>query len=183
MDAAARPGQRASGTLADRAVRRPLVPPPVAGSGLPYETSETIMRRDRPSRRLAVLGGGYVAAELAHVFAAAGAEIVMIEKAGLLQQQDETVVEEYTALVRERYDLRLGREATGLSGEPGALRLELDDGSAVEADTLLVAQRRPHGPGLRRHRGRRPRPRRGRRPPAHDGRRRGRWATCARACR
>ena len=125
---------------------RPLVPPPVAGSGLPYETSGTIVRRDRPPRRLAVLGGGYVAAELAHVFAAAGAEIVMIEKAGLLQQQDETVVEEYTALVRERYDLRLGREATGLSGEPGALRLELDDGSAVEADTLLLAVGRvPNG--------------------------------------
>jgi mycothione reductase len=125
---------------------RPLVPPPVAESGLPHDTSDTIMRRERPPRRLAVLGGGYIAAELAHVFAAAGAEITMIEKAGLLQQQDETVVQEYTALVRERYDLRLGREATELSGEPGALRLGLDDGSTVEADGLLVAVGRvPNG--------------------------------------
>jgi mycothione reductase len=125
---------------------RPVVPPPVAGSGLPYDTSDTVLRRDRVPRRLAVLGGGYIAAELAHVFAAAGAEITVIERAGLLQQQDETVVREYTALVRERYDLRLGRELTGLSGEPGALRLELDDGGTVEADALLVAVgRRPNG--------------------------------------
>ena len=57
------------------------------------------MRRDRAPRRLAVLGGGYIAAELAHVFAAAGAEIVMIEQADtLLGGQDETVTEEFTAL-------------------------------------------------------------------------------------
>ena len=60
---------------------RPLVPPPVADAGVPYETSDTIMRRDRAPQRLAVLGGGYIAAELAHVFAAAGADIVMIEMA------------------------------------------------------------------------------------------------------
>ena len=78
---------------------RPVVPPPVADAGLPFETSDTIMRRDRAPRRLAVLGGGYIAAELAHVFAAAGAEIVVIEQADtLLGGQDETVTEEFTAL-------------------------------------------------------------------------------------
>ncbi|MBC8090436.1 MAG: mycothione reductase [Pseudonocardia sp.] len=126
---------------------RPLVPPPVAESGLPYETSDTIMRMDRVPRRLAVLGGGYIAAELAHVFAAAGAEIVVIEKGdSLLGPQDETVAREFTALAEKRYDLRLGRELTSVSGAPGALRLTLDDGSSVEADTLLVAVGRvPNG--------------------------------------
>jgi mycothione reductase len=126
---------------------RPVVPPPVADAGLPYETSDTIMRRDRPPRRLAVLGGGYIAAELAHVFAATGAEIVMIEQADtLLGGQDETVTAELTALLAKRYDLRLGRAATRVSGGPGALRITLDDDSTVEADTLLVAVgRTPNG--------------------------------------
>jgi mycothione reductase len=119
---------------------RPIVPDPVATSGLPYETSDTIMRRDRVPRRLAVLGGGYIAAELAGIFAAAGAEIVVIEKADmLLTGQDRTVVEEFTAFAAKRWDLRLGREATGLSGAAGALLIALDDGATVEADTLLVA--------------------------------------------
>ena len=126
---------------------RPVVPPPVADSGLPYETSDTIMHIDAPPRRLAVLGGGYIAAELAHVFAAAGTAITLIEASdSLLGPQDESVVEAFTDLAAQRYDLRLGRTLTGMSGEPGALRLELDDGAVVEADMLLVCVgRKPNG--------------------------------------
>lgn len=140
-----------AGVTADHIVvatgSRPMVPPPIAESGLPFETSDTIMRLDRAPRRLAVLGGSYIAAEFAHVFAAAGAEIVIIEKGdALLGPQDETVVTEFTKLAGERYDLRLGREATSVSGTPGALRIGLDDRSVVEADTLLVAVGRiPNG--------------------------------------
>lgn len=119
---------------------RPLVPAPVADSGLPYETSDTVMRIDAPPRRLAVLGGGYIAAELAEVFVSAGSSVVIVEKEErLLGPQDETVAERFTELVRSRYDLRLGREVTAVTGRPGALRLTLDDGSTVEADMLLVA--------------------------------------------
>ncbi|MFI5867407.1 mycothione reductase [Streptomyces sp. NPDC051546] len=119
---------------------RPLVPPPVLRSSLPYETSDTVMRIEAPPRRLAVLGGGYIAAELAEVFAAAGSSVVIVEKEDrLLGPQDETVAERFTELVRSRYDLRLGREVTAVDGRPGALRLTLDDASTVEADLLLVA--------------------------------------------
>jgi mycothione reductase len=123
---------------------RPVIPTAVADSGLPFETSDTIMRLDAPPRRLAVLGGGYIAAELAHVFATAGAEITIIEKSDTLlgAPQDDEVRDSYTDLMRERYDLRLGTELTLLEGEPGHLRLRLDDGSTVEADTLLVASGR-----------------------------------------
>lgn len=119
---------------------RPLVPGPVLDSGLPYETSDTIMRIDAPPRRLAVLGGGYIAAELAEVFAAAGSSVVIVEKEDhLLGPQDEAVATRFTELARSRYDLRLGREVTAVGGRPGALRLTLDDGSTVGADMLLVA--------------------------------------------
>ncbi|MGP3690138.1 mycothione reductase [Streptomyces sp. IBSNAI002] len=119
---------------------RPSVPPPVAGCALPYETSDTVMRIAAPPRRLAVLGGGYIAAELAEVFAAAGSSVVIVEKEELLLgPQDETVAERFTELARSRFDLRLGREVTEVGGRPGALRLRLDDGSTVEADMLLVA--------------------------------------------
>jgi mycothione reductase len=119
---------------------RPLVPPPVLESGLPYETSDTIMRIAEPPRRLAILGGGYIAAEFAHVFAAAGSEVVIIEQAErLLGPQDESVADAYTELARDRFELHLGCELTKLGGDPGALRLVLDDASDIEADTLLVA--------------------------------------------
>ncbi|MFJ9074756.1 mycothione reductase [Streptomyces sp. NPDC102278] len=129
---------------------RPAVPPVVVESGVPYETSDTVMRIDAPPRRLAVLGGGYIAAELAEVFHATGTEITVVETEPLLLgPQDETVAERFTDLVRTRYDLRLGRELTAVSGEAGALTLTLDDGSTIEADMLLVAAGRiPNGDRL-----------------------------------
>ncbi|KIX64414.1 hypothetical protein SF23_20795 [Streptomyces sp. MBRL 10] len=81
-----------------------------------------------------------IAAELAEVFAAAGSAVTIVEKERrLLGPQDEAVSRRFTELVRSRHDLRLGRELTALGASPGALRLALDDGSTVDADTLLVA--------------------------------------------
>ncbi|BBY27709.1 mycothione reductase [Mycolicibacterium sediminis] len=130
---------------------RPEVPPVVADSGLPYETSDTVMRIDDAPRHLAILGGGYIAAELAHVFAAAGSRITIIEKSDRLLggPQDDELRRTYTDLVRDQYDLRLGAKLTALDGEPGALRITLDDGSTIEADVLLVAAgRRPNSDRL-----------------------------------
>ncbi|MFD6917880.1 mycothione reductase [Streptomyces virginiae] len=119
---------------------RPVVPGPVVEAGLPYETSDTVMRIDAPPRHLAILGGGYIAAELADVFAETGSSVTIVEKEEhLLGEQDETVRERFTDLVRSRYELRLSRELTAVGGRPGALRLTLDDGSTVESDMLLVA--------------------------------------------
>jgi mycothione reductase len=123
---------------------RPVVPPVVTDSGLPYETSDTIMRIDASPRRLAVLGGGYIAAELAHVFAAAGSEITVIEKNDMLLggPQDEDVRRTFTELMKDRWDLRLGMELTAVEGSEGDLTLTLSDGSTVSADVLLLASGR-----------------------------------------
>lgn len=120
---------------------RPAVPQVVSGSGVPYETSDTVMRIDTPPRRLAVLGGGYIAAELAHVFAAAGSAITIIEKNDVLLggPQDDEIRTVFTDLMRARHDLRLGVDVGRISGTAGDLVIHCDDGSTVEADMLLVA--------------------------------------------
>ncbi len=129
---------------------RPVVPPPVAESGLPFHTSDTIMRSDSVPRRLAVLGGGYIATELAQVFHTAGSQIVMIDMADrLLGPQDETVSERFTEIARKRYELHLGRQLSRVDGRPGALHLVLDDDTTVDADALLVVVgRTPNGDEL-----------------------------------
>jgi mycothione reductase len=120
---------------------RPAIPPVVTDSRLPYETSDTVMRIDAPPRQLAVLGGGYIAAELAHVFEAAGSAITIIDKSDQLiaGNQDEQISSAFTEIMAPRYDLRLGREITGISGSAADLEITLDDGSTVSADLLLVA--------------------------------------------
>ncbi len=120
---------------------RPIVPESVAESGVPFETSDTVMRLDAAPEHLVVLGGGYIAAELAHVFAAAGSRITIVEKSGRLLggPHDDTVRSIYTELMRGRYDLRCGSEIIGVRGRRGDLVIDVDDGSSVRADALLVA--------------------------------------------
>jgi len=119
---------------------RPVVPEPVASAGVPFETSSTIMHTPRRPGRLAILGGGYVAAEFAHIFAGLGSRITLIEMGGeLLAGQDESVVAAYSKVAGQRYDVRLRRQVTELAGDADSVRIVLDDGSAAEADMLLVA--------------------------------------------
>ncbi len=129
---------------------RPLVPEPVASAGVPYETSDTVMRLPDVPRRLAVLGGSYIAVEFAHIFAALGSKVTIIDVAEqLLGPQDETVAERFTAVARQRYDVRTGREIAALRAMGDVLRLTLDDGVVIEVDTLLVAVGRvPNGDRL-----------------------------------
>lgn len=129
---------------------RPVVPPVVADSGLPFETSDTVMRLDQVPERMVILGGGYIAAELAHVFHSAGTAVTVVEQQErLLMPQDEEISRAFTDLVDGQWDLRLGRELSEVAGEPGKLRLTLDDKTVIEADTLLVAVgRRPNSDHL-----------------------------------
>ncbi|GAA4547126.1 mycothione reductase [Pseudonocardia xishanensis] len=129
---------------------RPVVPPPVAESGLPYETSNTVMHLDAPPSRLVVLGGGYIAAELAHVFASVGTDVTIVESADtLLGGQDEQVAHAFTELAAKQHTVHLGRRLTELRGRPGELEIVLDDGTRIGADTLLVATgRTPNGDRL-----------------------------------
>ncbi|HZY76165.1 MAG TPA: mycothione reductase [Jatrophihabitantaceae bacterium] len=119
---------------------RPVIPDVVAHSGVPFHTSDTVMRLDDLPERVAILGGGYIAAEFAHVFSAFGAHVTVIARgAPLLRHLDHEVAELFTEQVADRWDLRLSNVVTAVSGDANGVRLELGDGSVVEADLLLVA--------------------------------------------
>jgi len=119
---------------------RAVVPDVVAQADVPYHTSDTVMRIDRLPERVAILGGGYIACEFAHVFAAFGAHPTVIARsAPLLRHVDADLSSAFTRLVGERWDLRLGRTARALSRSGDEIRVDLDDGSSVQADLLLVA--------------------------------------------
>ena len=129
---------------------RPTVPDLVARSGVPFETSDTVMRLDSLPEHLVVLGSGYIAAELSHVFSALGSRVSVVGRgARMLAHHDETVSERYTALARERWDVRLGQPVTAVEGGPGEVALRLADGAEVRGDVLLVATgRTPNGDRL-----------------------------------
>ena len=129
---------------------RPVVPdvPGLAEAG--YHTSDTVMRLEQLPRRLLVLGGGYVAAELAHVFSAFGTHVSVVNRSGLmLRSQDHDIARRFTEQARTRWDLRLNASLTRVEAYDGGVRARVSDGSTVEADVLLVATgRRSNADGL-----------------------------------
>jgi mycothione reductase len=119
---------------------RPAIPQVITESGIPYETSDTVMRIDAPPEHLIVVGAAYIGAEFAHVFSAFGSRVTIIGRGGqLLRSQDETVAERFTAAVRDRWDVRIGHVITAAQHDAAGVELTLDDGSTVRGDLVLVA--------------------------------------------
>lgn len=139
---------------ADRVVvatgSRPMIPAVVMGCDVPFHTSDTVMRIDDLPGRVAILGGGYIAAEFAHVFAAFGSQTTVIARGSpLLRHLDLEIAERFTTLAKDRWDVRLEAVVSSIERSGGGVRLDLFDGSVIEADLLLVATgRRPNSDKL-----------------------------------
>jgi mycothione reductase len=119
---------------------RPVVPQVEGLEDVPFHTSDTVMRVDTLPRRLLVLGGGYVAAELAHVFGSLGSEVTLVVRGeGLLTHLDKDVSRRFTELAERRWDVRLGTVIDKAEAYDGGVRVHLSDGTFVETDLLLVA--------------------------------------------
>jgi mycothione reductase len=119
---------------------RPTVPVEVSESGVPYHTSDTVMRLDDLPKRLLILGSGFIAAEFAHVFSALGSQVTVVARSNaLLRQLDTEISQRFTARAQAKWDVRLDTALAKVSGDEGEVRLDFADGSYVVGDVLLVA--------------------------------------------
>lgn len=128
---------------------RPFIPPIPGLDEVPYHTSDTVMRLESLPERMVILGGGYIAAELGHVFDAMGVSVTIVNRSErLLRAEDEDVSEAFTEIVSRRMDCALGSPITGVSQADSQItvRTEARD---VSGDVLLVATGRvPNGEQL-----------------------------------
>ena len=135
----------------------PTVPGTVSESGVPFHTSETVMRLDALPKRLLVLGSGFIAAEFAHIFSALGSQVTVVARGNtLLRHLDADISARFTAIAQEQWDVRLNTTLTKVNGSQGSgngdeseVRLDFADGSHATGDILLVATgRAPNTVGL-----------------------------------
>jgi mycothione reductase len=133
---------------------RPLVPDRPGLASVPFHTSDTVMRLAELPRRLAVLGGGYVAAEFAGVFSAFGTAVTVVNRSDrLLAKEDDEIAARFTEQFGQEVEVRAKTQATRVEpGADGGVVLHLDGPggpSTLEVDTLLVATGRvPNGDTL-----------------------------------
>lgn len=114
-------------------------------------TSDDFFELDTLPRRITVVGGGYIALELAGIFRALGSEVAIVVRGdGLLHGFDPMIGSALAEeLGRAGAALHLGFVPERVTRESGGVRLTAVDGRAVEADELLFATgRRPSSAGI-----------------------------------
>jgi mycothione reductase len=98
------------------------------------------MRIAELPEHLAIVGGGYVAAEFAHIFSALGVRVTLVIRGGaLLRHCDDTIGERFTRIAARNWALRTHRNVVGAHQADSQTVLEIDDGSTLATDLVLVA--------------------------------------------
>ena len=76
---------------------RPVVPYLPGLSSVEFHTSDTVMRLPELPRSMIIIGGGYVAAEFAHIFSAFGTSVTVLNRSDvLLRREDADVATRFT---------------------------------------------------------------------------------------
>jgi dihydrolipoamide dehydrogenase len=123
---------------------RPAIPKIRGLEGSGFITSDEALRLKKQPGVLTIIGGGYIAAELAHFFGSLGTKINIIQRRDVLvHDEDEEVARKFTELFSKKYSVHLGynTESVSKSGKLFCVQAKNSSGKriTVESDQLLVA--------------------------------------------
>ena len=134
---------------------RAVVPeiPGLTSGEVPFHTSDTIMRVDRLPASIAILGGGFIAAEFAHVFSSFGVAVTQIVRGpAMLRHLDADISQQFTRDAASRYEVLLETTVENATAGAAGVVLEIKGSKGagtLEAELLLVATgRRPNSDTL-----------------------------------
>jgi len=138
----------AAETIVIAAGTRPRIPPIQGLDEAGFETTDTVMRIPELPRRLVILGGGFVGAEMAHVFGSLGCEVTIVTRGpAMVRDEDRDVSRRLTEVYARRFRVFLGSEARRVSRRGDARLVEIgpagepegDATTSIECDAILVA--------------------------------------------
>jgi len=122
---------------------RSFIPDVPGIDDVPFHTSDSILRIAQQPKHLIILGGGFIATELGHVFQALGSAVTIVNRSHqLLTAEDHDVSLRFTELADGPFDLALGSQVQMVSRtDTGvAVHVTCDGGDrTIEGDVLLVA--------------------------------------------
>ncbi len=95
---------------------RPSTPPIEGLKETPFITSDQALRLTKQPKTLTIVGGGYIAAELAHFFGELGTKITIVQRDPMLiPNEDEEIAKAFTKTFSKKYKVFL--EHSGLSAK------------------------------------------------------------------
>ena len=133
---------------------RPVIPEVPGLDSVPYHTSDTVMRLAERPARMMIMGGGYIAAEFAHIFSALGTAVTLVNRSDrLLRKEDDEIAARFTEQLSRQVDVRLETDLAAVQPQSdGPVRVVLDGPggpSEMVIDVLLVGVGRvPNGDTL-----------------------------------
>lgn len=123
---------------------RPIIPdiPGLKGSG--FMTSEEALRLTKQPKTMTIIGGGYIAAELAHFYGSLGTKINIVHRNGvLINREDRDIAQRLTDIFRQKYNLYTDSEPTKVSKNGTGFEIAIKDKNGktqiLKSDALLVA--------------------------------------------
>ncbi len=92
-------------------------------------------------QRLVIVGGGYIAVEFAGIFNGLGSQVTQLYRGPLFLRGFDTDIRAHAAreIAKTGVDLRFEVNVQSISPAANGLRLDLTDGTTLEADTVLYA--------------------------------------------
>ena len=120
---------------------RPTIPPILGLETTPYLDSTKALGLEKQPEHLIVIGGGYIAAELAHFYGALGTRVTILVRGNLmLSNEDEEIAEWFTKEFSKKYELLFNTQAESVSYQNNKFTITLKDSEKkLESDQLLVA--------------------------------------------
>jgi mycothione reductase len=125
---------------------KPAIPPVTGLEEAGYLTSDTVLKLTECPKRLAILGGSYIAAEYGHFFSAMGAEVTVIGRNSRFLPQEEPEISRLARMKMSEYmQVITNHEATEVrkedNGQKTVIAKENNSGQEVKitVDEILVA--------------------------------------------
>lgn len=123
---------------------RPSIPKIDGLGGSSYITSNEALRLKEQPLVLTILGGGYIACELAHFFGSLGTKVNIVQRRdALLPNEDEEVSKKITEVFAKKYNVYTGYQTYQIRKQNNIFYLLAEDSSKksieLESDQLLVA--------------------------------------------
>ena len=130
-------------TIVIAARTRPSVPEIPGLQDVPFITSDEALRLPEQPRRLVIVGGGYIAAEMAHFFGALGTEVTIVHRGPtLLRAEDEDIARRFTRVYQSKFNSVLNAQVSRAYRNGDEITMDVSvDGRAenLTTDVLLMA--------------------------------------------
>jgi len=124
---------------------RPVVPPIAGLMETGFHTSDSVMRLPDLPKRLGIIGGGFIAVEMGHVFSGLGSHVTIFNRSNtLLREFDQDISATFTAEFAKRVDLLLGHIPTKVERVADGIKITCAVGETIVDEILVATGREPN---------------------------------------